>query len=98
MGWIFDRKLTNAERFAPDMLDDPAMVRIDKLFGLWTAVTLLAHSARKPGFVAVAEARTDTGGKFTFPAQAPVASTSVGASPERTSTVFPESRPIWIGR
>jgi len=40
-----------------------------------TAVTLLAHSARKPGFVAVAEARTDTGGKFTFPAQAPVAST-----------------------
>ncbi len=40
-----------------------------------TAVTLLAHTARQPGFVAVSEAKTDAGGKFTFPAQAPVAST-----------------------
>ncbi|CRK55049.1 Fatty acid desaturase; Delta-9 fatty acid desaturase [Alloactinosynnema sp. L-07] len=42
MGWIFDRKLTNAERFAPDMLADPDIRRIDKQFGLWTAVTMLA--------------------------------------------------------
>ncbi|MBC6447942.1 acyl-CoA desaturase [Actinokineospora xionganensis] len=42
MGWIFDRKLTNAERFAPDMLADPDIRRIDKQFGMWTAVTMLA--------------------------------------------------------
>ena len=39
-----------------------------------TAVTLLARTARKAGFVVVAEAKTDAGGRFTFPAQAPVAS------------------------
>ncbi|HVK24701.1 MAG TPA: acyl-CoA desaturase [Actinokineospora sp.] len=42
MGWIFDRKLTNAERFAPDMLADPDIRRIDKQFGLWTAISMLA--------------------------------------------------------
>ncbi|RZS31263.1 stearoyl-CoA desaturase (delta-9 desaturase) [Herbihabitans rhizosphaerae] len=42
MGWIFDRKLTNAERFAPDMLADKDMVRVHKQFGMWTAVTLVA--------------------------------------------------------
>ncbi|SDD51098.1 acyl-CoA desaturase [Actinokineospora iranica] len=42
MGWVFDRKLTNAERFAPDMLADEDIARVDRQFGLWTAVTLLA--------------------------------------------------------
>ncbi|XGP73903.1 acyl-CoA desaturase [Actinokineospora auranticolor] len=42
MGWVFDRKLTNAERFAPDMLADTDIRRVDRQFGLWTAVTLLA--------------------------------------------------------
>ncbi|WP_018685132.1 acyl-CoA desaturase [Actinokineospora enzanensis] len=42
MGWVFDRKLTNAERFAPDMLADADIRRVDRQFGLWTAVTLLA--------------------------------------------------------
>jgi stearoyl-CoA desaturase (delta-9 desaturase) len=42
MGWIFDRKLTNCERFAPDMLADPDIRRIDKQFALWTAVTMVA--------------------------------------------------------
>jgi stearoyl-CoA desaturase (delta-9 desaturase) len=42
MGWIFDRNLTNAERFAPDLLADPDIRRVHKQFGLWTVVTLLA--------------------------------------------------------
>jgi stearoyl-CoA desaturase (Delta-9 desaturase) len=42
MGWVFDRNLTNAERFAPDLLADPDIVRVHRQFGLWTAVTLLA--------------------------------------------------------
>jgi hypothetical protein len=40
-----------------------------------TAVTLLAHTAKQPGFVAVSEAKTDAGGNYAFPAQAPVANT-----------------------
>jgi stearoyl-CoA desaturase (delta-9 desaturase) len=42
MGWIFDRNLTNAERFAPDLLADRDIARVHRQFGLWTAVTLLA--------------------------------------------------------
>ncbi|MGC7097712.1 acyl-CoA desaturase [Amycolatopsis lurida] len=42
MGWLFDREKTNARRFAPDLLDDPAIARIDRLFPVLTVVTLLA--------------------------------------------------------
>ncbi|HEY0453594.1 acyl-CoA desaturase [Actinophytocola sp.] len=42
MGWLFDRNLTNAERFAPDLLADRDIARVHRQFGLWTAVTLLA--------------------------------------------------------
>ncbi|GAA0638542.1 acyl-CoA desaturase [Kutzneria viridogrisea] len=41
MGWIFDRELTNRERFAPDLAADPDMRAVHRLFGLCTAVTLL---------------------------------------------------------
>nr|BFF25095.1 acyl-CoA desaturase [Glycomyces mayteni] len=40
MGWMFQpRNTTNAERFAPDLLKDPDLVRIDRLFWLWTVLT-----------------------------------------------------------
>jgi stearoyl-CoA desaturase (delta-9 desaturase) len=42
MGWIFDRKLTNQERFAPDLLADNDIRRVHRQFGLWTAVTMFA--------------------------------------------------------
>jgi stearoyl-CoA desaturase (delta-9 desaturase) len=42
LGWLFDRNLTNAERFAPDLLADRDIARVHRQFGLWTAVTLLA--------------------------------------------------------
>ncbi|GAB3463757.1 acyl-CoA desaturase [Actinophytocola sediminis] len=42
MGWVFNRNLTNAERFAPDLLADRDIARVHRQFGLWTLVTLLA--------------------------------------------------------
>jgi len=42
MGWVFDRKLTNQERFAPDLLADPDIRRVHRQFGMWTAVTMAA--------------------------------------------------------
>jgi stearoyl-CoA desaturase (delta-9 desaturase) len=44
-GWLFDRARTNAARFAPDLLADPDIVRISRLFPLWTAAGLLAPAA-----------------------------------------------------
>ena len=42
MGWLFNRTLTNQERFAPDLLADKDMRRVDKLFVPLTVATLLA--------------------------------------------------------
>jgi stearoyl-CoA desaturase (Delta-9 desaturase) len=42
MGWMFQRERTNAQRFAPDLLADNDIRRIDRLFPVLTAVTLLA--------------------------------------------------------
>jgi hypothetical protein len=40
-----------------------------------TPVTLLAHALGHPGFAPVAEVRTDTSGRYTFPPQAPSVNT-----------------------
>ncbi|GAA2773245.1 acyl-CoA desaturase [Saccharopolyspora taberi] len=45
MGWLFERDLTNAERFAPDLLEDRDIRRIDRLFPLWTTISLVVPSA-----------------------------------------------------
>jgi len=42
MGWIFNRTLTNQERFAPDLLADKDMRLVHKLFGPLTIATMLA--------------------------------------------------------
>jgi stearoyl-CoA desaturase (Delta-9 desaturase) len=42
MGWLFDRDLTNKKRFAPDLLADEDIVRVNSLFWLSTLVSLLA--------------------------------------------------------
>ncbi|GAA2855837.1 acyl-CoA desaturase [Pseudonocardia halophobica] len=44
-GWLFDRNLTNEERFTPDLLADDDLRRIDSLFGLWSVLTLLVPAA-----------------------------------------------------
>jgi stearoyl-CoA desaturase (delta-9 desaturase) len=41
IGWLFDIEQTNQERFAPDLLADPDIVKVDQLFIKLTAVTLL---------------------------------------------------------
>ncbi|GAA0902046.1 acyl-CoA desaturase [Pseudonocardia zijingensis] len=45
MGWLFDRDLTNRERFTPDLLADADIRRVDRLFGLWSILTLLVPAA-----------------------------------------------------
>jgi stearoyl-CoA desaturase (delta-9 desaturase) len=42
IGWMFDVEHTNREKFAPDLLRDRDIVRVDRLFPLWLAVSLLA--------------------------------------------------------
>jgi stearoyl-CoA desaturase (delta-9 desaturase) len=42
MGWLLDRNLTNQQRFAPDLLADPDIRRVDRLFPVLTVITLLA--------------------------------------------------------
>ncbi|WIX84117.1 acyl-CoA desaturase [Amycolatopsis carbonis] len=42
MGWLFDRQKTNAQRFAPDLLADRDIARIDRSFPALTVLTLLA--------------------------------------------------------
>ncbi len=45
VGWLFDRDLTNAARFAPDLLADPAIARIHRHFLGWSVLSLAAPAA-----------------------------------------------------
>jgi stearoyl-CoA desaturase (Delta-9 desaturase) len=40
VGWLFDDEKTSVERWAPDLLKDPVMTRIDRLFPALAAVSL----------------------------------------------------------
>jgi stearoyl-CoA desaturase (delta-9 desaturase) len=42
LGWMFNRELSNRERFAPDLLADKDIVKVDKAFGALVLTTLLA--------------------------------------------------------
>jgi stearoyl-CoA desaturase (Delta-9 desaturase) len=42
VGWMFDREFTNRERFAKDLLADPGIGRVDRLFPVLTWASLLA--------------------------------------------------------
>ncbi|SFB54751.1 stearoyl-CoA desaturase (delta-9 desaturase) [Amycolatopsis marina] len=39
MGWNFSRDVSNIDRFAPDLVKDPLISRIDRLFLLWTLLS-----------------------------------------------------------
>jgi stearoyl-CoA desaturase (delta-9 desaturase) len=41
MGWLFEREVTNVERFAPDLLADRDLRTVDRLFPVWVAATFL---------------------------------------------------------
>jgi stearoyl-CoA desaturase (delta-9 desaturase) len=38
VGWLFDRRQTNPERYAPDLLKDAALRRTSRLFVLWAGI------------------------------------------------------------
>jgi stearoyl-CoA desaturase (delta-9 desaturase) len=40
-GWLFNRDQTNEKRFTPDLLADPDIARVDRLFILWSTATLV---------------------------------------------------------
>jgi stearoyl-CoA desaturase (delta-9 desaturase) len=39
LGWLFDRRQTNADRYAPDLVRDTAVRRTSRLFILWAFLT-----------------------------------------------------------
>jgi stearoyl-CoA desaturase (delta-9 desaturase) len=41
MGWLFQREVTNVERFAPDLQADRDLRTVDRLFPLWVVLTFL---------------------------------------------------------
>ena len=41
MGWLFGRDQTNEARFTPDLLADRDIVRVDRLFVVWSVATLV---------------------------------------------------------
>jgi stearoyl-CoA desaturase (delta-9 desaturase) len=41
MGWLLHREASNRARFAPDLLADKAIRRVDNLFPLWVSVSVL---------------------------------------------------------
>jgi stearoyl-CoA desaturase (Delta-9 desaturase) len=41
VGWLFDRRQTNASRYAPDLLKDDALRITSRLFVLWAGLSLL---------------------------------------------------------
>ena len=43
--WLLDRDKTNEKRFTPDLLADRDIVRVDKLFIVWSVTTLLLPAA-----------------------------------------------------
>jgi stearoyl-CoA desaturase (delta-9 desaturase) len=40
LGWLFDRRQTNADRYAPDLVKDTAVRRTSRLFILWAFLSL----------------------------------------------------------
>jgi stearoyl-CoA desaturase (delta-9 desaturase) len=42
IGWMFDVEHTNRDKYTPDLLRDKDIVRVDRLFPLWAAVSLIA--------------------------------------------------------
>ncbi|MFD9127895.1 acyl-CoA desaturase [Kitasatospora sp. NPDC059571] len=41
MGWLFDEEQTPQHTYAPDLVGDPAIRRVSRLFWLWTTISLL---------------------------------------------------------
>ena len=42
IGWMFDVEHTNRDKYTPDLMRDEDIARVDRLFPLWAAISLLA--------------------------------------------------------
>lgn len=42
VGWLFDTEQTNQDKYAPDLLADPDVARVDRQFPYWVAFSMLA--------------------------------------------------------
>jgi stearoyl-CoA desaturase (delta-9 desaturase) len=42
IGWMFDIEHTNRDKYTPDLMRDDDIARVDRLFPLWAAISLLA--------------------------------------------------------
>lgn len=40
LGWLFERRKTSQERYAPDLMKDSALVTTDRMFVVWAAISL----------------------------------------------------------
>jgi stearoyl-CoA desaturase (delta-9 desaturase) len=45
VGWLFSADKSRVRRFAPDLLDDPWLAAIDRLYPVWVALTLALPAA-----------------------------------------------------
>jgi stearoyl-CoA desaturase (delta-9 desaturase) len=45
LGWMFDEMHTNREKYTPDLMADPDIRRVDRLFPLWLLLSLLLPPA-----------------------------------------------------
>jgi stearoyl-CoA desaturase (delta-9 desaturase) len=45
LGWFFDAEKTTVRRFAPDLIADPTIARVDRLYPLWMLLSLAIPSA-----------------------------------------------------
>jgi stearoyl-CoA desaturase (delta-9 desaturase) len=45
LGWLFDRRQTNPQRYAPDLLKDTALRRTSRLFVVWAGLSLALPAA-----------------------------------------------------
>ncbi|MDP9068737.1 MAG: acyl-CoA desaturase [Actinomycetota bacterium] len=45
IGWLFTPELTDLDRWAPDMVKDPVMKKVDRLFPLWVVLSLALPAA-----------------------------------------------------
>jgi stearoyl-CoA desaturase (delta-9 desaturase) len=45
IGWMFDVEHTNRDKYTPDLMRDEDIARVDRLFPLWAAISLIAPAA-----------------------------------------------------
>ncbi len=61
IGWFFDDEVTSMKRWAPDLLKEPMLRTIDKLFPLWATISFVA-----PGVIGLALTRSWSGAISAF--------------------------------